>query len=147
MTNSIVDSLSLDEKQSQEMKQRFSQQFNSDRTKSQLERVFYIFPNKDVKVGDSWQKNSVVKGEMGGNYTSTYKVTDIEGDIVTLTERTKIEPGEGKEKINGLIKGNILVDSRLGLVVNADQEMTLTINEGGKSSSIKMITKIKGKAR
>ncbi|HMK27429.1 MAG TPA: DUF6263 family protein [Chitinophagaceae bacterium] len=147
MTNAIVDSLSLDEKQSQEMKQRFSQQFNSEKTKSQLERVFYIFPNREVKVGDSWQKNSVVKGEIGGNYTSTYKVTDIEGDIVTLTERTQVEPGEGNEKISGLIKGTIVVDSRLGLVVNADQDMTMTINESGKSSSIKMITKIKGKAR
>ena len=147
MTNTIVDSLSLDEKQSQEMKQRFSQQFNSERTKSQFERVFYIFPNKEVKVGDSWQKNSVVKGEMGGNYTSTYKVTDIEGDMVTLSERTKVGPADEKAKMTGEITGTIIVDSRLGLVVNADQETNMTIEDGGKSSAIKMVTKIKGQAK
>jgi hypothetical protein len=67
--------------------------------------------------------------------------------MVTLTERTNVEPGDEKTKITGGIKGTIVVDSRLGLGVNADQDTNLTIVEGEKSSKIKTVTKIKGKAR
>ncbi len=147
MANAIVDSMAVGEKERQEMKQKFSQQFNSEKMKSQLGRIFYIFPNKEVKVGDNWQKTSQVSGEMGGEYTSTYKVTDIEGDMVTLSENTKVESSQEKLKLSGDIKGTIVVDSRLGLVVNADQDMKLRTEVEGKSFEIKMKTKIKGKAR
>jgi hypothetical protein len=147
MANSIVDSMSLDGEQRLEMKKKFEEQFNSEKMKSQLGRIFYIFPNKEVKVGDSWQKNSQVTGDMGGIYKSTYKVTDIEGDMVTLDEKTKVESSQEKMNLHGDINGTIVVDSRLGLVVNADQDMKMTVEAAGKKIEIKAKTKIKGKAR
>ncbi len=147
MANNIVDSMDMDEKEREEMRKEFGKQFNAEKTKGQLERIFYIFPNKEVKVGDSWQKNSKVTGEMGGAYSSTYKVTDIEGDMVTLEENTKVESIEEKMNVKGNIKGTIVVDSRLGLVVDSDQEMKMTADAAGKSFEIKAKTKIKGKAR
>lgn len=147
MANAIVDSMAIDDEKRQEMKQKFNQQFNSEKMKSQLGRLLYIFPNKEVKVGDSWQKTSQVSGEMGGEYTSTYKVTDIEGDMVTLSENTKVESSQEKMKLSGDIKGTIVVDSRLGLVVNADQDTKMTAEAAGKGFEIRMKTKIKGKAR
>jgi hypothetical protein len=147
MAKTIVDSMSLDEEKRREMMQKFSQQFNAEKMKSQLGRIFYIFPNKEVKVGDSWQKNSQVTGEMAGAYTSTYKVTDIEGDMVTLSENTKVESTGEKMKLKGDMKGTIVVDSRLGLVVNADQDFKMSTEGDGKSFEIKGKTKIKGKAR
>ncbi len=147
MANTIVDSMSLDEAESREMKEKFNQQFNSDKMKSQMGRMFYIFPNKEVKIGDSWQKNSDVSGDMAGHYNSTYKVTDIEGDMVTLAENTKVESNENKMNLKGDIKGTIVVDSRLGLVVDGNQETTMTAEAAGKSFEIKAKTKIKGKAR
>ena len=147
MANAIVDSMAVGEEERLEMKKKFSQQFNSDKMKSQLGRIFYIFPNKEVKVGDSWQKSSLVIGEMGGTYNSTYKVTDIEGDIVTLSENTKVESSQEKMKLSGDIKGSIVVDSRLGLVVNADQDTKMKAEAEGKSFEMRMKTKIKGKAR
>jgi hypothetical protein len=147
MANTIVDSMSIDEDQRQEMKKKFDEQFNSEKMKSQLGRIFYIFPNKEVKIGDSWQKNSMVAGDMAGSYISTYKVTDIEGDMVTLSENTKVESSEDKMNLTGDIKGTIVVDSRLGLVVNADQDMKMKLGAAGKEIEIKAKTKIKGKAR
>jgi hypothetical protein len=147
MANNIVDSMSFDEEQSRQLKEKFNQQFNSEKMKSQLGRMFYIFPNKEVKVGDSWQKISDVSGDMAGNYNSTYKVTDIEGDMVTLEENTKVESGQEKMNLKGDIKGTIVVDSRSGLLVNADQDMRMTTDVGGKNFDMKLKTKIKGKAR
>jgi hypothetical protein len=147
MAKTIVDSMSLDEEQSRKMKENFSKQFNGEKMKSQFARMFYIFPDKEVKIGDSWQKKSDLAGDMPGSYHSTYKVTDIEGDMVTLEENTKVESSREKMNLTGDIKGTIVVDSRLGLVVSADQDMKMTMEAAGNNIEIKAKTKIKGKAR
>lgn len=147
MTRSIVDSMGVDEKMKEQMQQQFSKQFNENSMKDQFERVLYIFPNKEVKVGDSWQKTTTPGGAMGGKYTSTYTVSEIEGDMVTLEEKSKIEIDGASAEMNmkGDITGTLVIDSRSGLVVSADQDMDLKITTEGKE--MKMKTKIKGKAR
>ncbi len=143
----IIDSLGLGEKEKQEMKKKFDGQFNAKNMQGQFDRFLYIFPNKEVKVGDTWQKKSDVSGPMAGKYNSSYKVTDIEGEMVTLDETTKVESADEKIKMKGDIKGTIVVDSKTGLVVTADQEIEMTTETNGKSMKMKGKTKIKGKAR
>jgi Family of unknown function (DUF6263) len=147
MAQSIVDSLHLGEKEKQQMIQQFSQQFNDQNIKDQFERVLYIFPNKEVKVGDSWQKTTTPGGVMGGKYTSTYTVSEIEGDMVTLEEKSKIDGASTAMNMKGNITGTLVIDSRSGLVVSADQDMDLKITTDGKEMKMKGKTKIKGKAR
>lgn len=143
----IIDSLGLGEKEKQEMKKKFDGQFNAKNMQGQFDRFLYIFPNKEVKVGDTWQKKSDVSGPMAGKYNSSYKVTDIEGEMVTLDETTKVESADEKMKMKGDIKGTIVVDSKTGLVVTADQEIEMTTETNGKSMKMKGKTRIKGKAR
>ena len=143
----LADSLDLNEKDRGDMMKQFNEQFNAKSTKSQFERFFYIFPNKEVKVGDSWQKNSEISGPAGGKYASTYKVTEIEGDMVTLEETTKMESEDEKNNLKGDIKGTLVVDSKSGLVVSADQDMKMATDVGGMKFEINGKTKIKGKAR
>ena len=147
MASTIVDSLGLDEEQKQEMRKQFDGQFNAKNMQGQFDRFLYIFPNKEVKVGDTWQKKSDVSGPMAGKYNSTYKVTDIEGEMVTLDETTKLESADEKMKMKGDIKGTIVVDSKTGLVVSADQDIKMTTEVNGTSMEMKGKTKIKGKAR
>ncbi len=147
MAKLLADSLDLNEKDRQDMMKQFDGQFNAKSTKDQFERFFYIFPNKEVKVGDSWQKNTAASGPMGGKYTSTYKVTEIEGEMVTLEETTKVESDNEKMNMKGDIKGVLVVDSKSGLVVTADQDMKLASDAGGMKFEIIGKTKIKGKAR
>lgn len=147
MAQSIVDSMNLDETLKQKMTEQFSQQFNEQNIKEQFERFLYIFPNKEVKVGDSWQKTTTPGGAMGGKYVSTYTVSDIEGDIVTVEEKSKIDGMSSSMKMNGDITGTLVIDSKSGLVVNADQDMALTMNTSGKEIKMKGKSKIKGKAR
>lgn len=147
IAQSIMDSMHLGEKEKQEMTQQFSQQFNEQNIKDQFERVLYIFPNKEVKVGDSWQKTTTPGGVMGGKYTSTYTVSEIEGDMVTLEEKSKIEGTSEGLNMKGDITGTLVVDSKTGLVVNADQDVEITTTKDGTSMKMKGKTKIKGKAR
>ncbi len=147
MGESIADSLEIDSTERAQLISQFNKQFNGEQIGGQLDRFWYIFPNKEVKVGDSWQKSSDISGELPGKYNSTYKVTEIEGDMVTLDEKTKIDSDQGKMKLKGEVNGTIVVDSRSGLVVNADQEMKITAEAEGKSFDIVGKSKIKGKAR
>lgn len=146
MAGAIADSLGLDEKQKQLMAARFDQQFNDKEVQGQFEQVFNILPNKEVKVGDSWKK-TINAGSMfrGSAMTSTYTVDEIEGDMVTLEEKTQVQPN-GQTGMSGTISGTLVVDSRTGLVVNADRDITLSMTQGGKEVTMKGKSKIKGKA-
>lgn len=143
----IADSLGLENEQKQMMKQQFDSQFNEEQLKQSLGRFWYIFPNKEIKVGDTWTKNFEMGGKMGGKYISDYKVTDIEGDMVTLDEHTKIESNGGDKNISGTVTGTMVVDSRTGLIVTADQDMNIKASDSGQTAEMKVKSKLKGKAR
>lgn len=147
MAQSIADSMGLKEKERTAMIEKFNKQFNEESTKEQFERFLYIFPNKEVKVGDSWQKSTTTTGQIAGTYNSTYTVKEIEGDMVTLEEKTKVNADNEQMKMNGDVTGTLIVDSKTGLVVNADQKMTVTTSVAGSTIEIKAVTRIKGKAR
>ncbi|HQV59280.1 MAG: hypothetical protein IPQ25_19345 [Chitinophagaceae bacterium] len=151
MAESIVSSMDIDDKggkeESEKMKKQFDQQFNDKNIREQFERVLYIFPNKEVKVGDSWEKSTNMAGQLTGKMNSTYTVTDIEGDMVTLEEKTKIGSAEEGAELEGEQNGILVVDSRTGLVVTADLVMNMTAKAGGIAIDINGKTKIKGKAR
>jgi hypothetical protein len=148
MAKNIADSLELSEQERAEMMKEFDGQFNAGEITKSLERFWYIFPNKEVKVGDSWDKVTEVEGKLPAKYRSTYKVTEIEGDMVTLEESSKIESKEGGLiSLTGDVTGTIVVDSRYGLVVTADQDMKMKASAQGMSFDIRGKSKIKGKAR
>jgi Family of unknown function (DUF6263) len=147
MAASMFDSIGLEGSERDKAMEQFNKQFNEEGMKSQFERVLYIFPNKEVKIGDSWEKTTTAAGQMGGNYTSTYTVKEIEGDIVTLEEKSKIDGTQAGMEIKGNVKGLIVVDSKSGLVVSSDQDMNIKISKEGQSFDMKAKNKIKGKAR
>lgn len=147
MARSIADSFGLEGEKKQEMIQSFNQQFNEKSIKEQFEKVLYIFPNKEVKIGDSWEKKTLTSGPMVANYNSTYIVKDIEGDMVTLEEVTKIESDQEQMKLKGEQTGTLVVDSKTGLVVTADMDISMATSGGGTKIDMKGKTKIRGKAR
>lgn len=149
MAKAMADSLGLEGDEREQMVNAFDKSFNEKDMKGQFERFLYIFPNKEIKVGDTWDRTTVTGGQMPGKYTSTYTVKEIEGDMVTLEEKSKIEGREAGEAdaMSGNVSGIIVVDSRSGLVVNADQDISMKIEKNGQKISLNAKTKTKGKAR
>lgn len=143
----LADSLGFEGEKKEMMMKQLNGRFNADEIRQSLGRFWYIFPNKEVKVGDTWTKSSELGGNVPAKYISNYKVTDIEGDMVTLEENTKIQTKEEGKEVSGKVTGSMVVDSRSGLVVTADQEMTINATENGKTVEIKVTSKLKGKAR
>ena len=111
---------------------------------SQLDRFWYIFPNKEVKVGDSWVKNSDLSGQMPGKYNSTYTVSEIEGDLVTLDEDTKVSIEEANalaDQVRRLLKHpamepSILHEFHFGGYAKYNAELIAFMNELYQRSGI-----------
>jgi len=146
MVEAMVDSFGIEGSEKDQMVAQFEQSFNDQSVKEQFERFWYIFPNKSVKVGDSWEKKSTATGMAAGNYNSTYTVKEIEGDMVTLEENTTITGGKEGMNLEGKVKGELVIDSKTGLIVNADQDLTITTTMEGVSIDIIGKSKLKGKA-
>ena len=145
--NDMIDSLPGDESVKEQARASMKDQFNEQSMKDNFAQVFTIFPNKEVKVGDSWEKSYNTGGKMGAKFSTIYTVKDIEGDHVTLSTDTKISPAGSESEVEGKQTGNILVDSKTGLMINASFDQDMKVKSQGNTVEVISKGKIKGKAR
>jgi len=139
--NGIIGSAGLNEEMELQMRASLKDQFSEQELKNQLAPVFVIFPDQEVKQGDSWQRKYRITGKVPADFTTTYTVTQVEGDHVTLDAKSVIGPAGDGMQVNGKQSGMLLLNSKTGLVLNAEfkQEMKtnandlqVTINAAGK---------------
>jgi hypothetical protein len=127
----MVDSVHADENMKMQIRASLQDQFNDQNIKDQFAQVFTIFPNREVKVGDSWEKSWQIGGRMPANYVTKYTVKDVEGDHVNLDAKTSIQSENEQMKVKGTQDGKLLVDANTGLVINATfvQEIATTAGD------------------
>jgi hypothetical protein len=145
IVESLFDSIGMDEQAKNKARASMKDQFNDETIKGRFAMVFTFFPNREVKPGDTWEKTYSIGGSMGGKFTTTYTVKDIDGDHVSLTSVSKISSGDGGD-ISGTQTGNLLVDSKTGLMIDGEFEQLLQTRNEGRPVTIKSTGKIKGKA-
>ncbi|GAB4092492.1 DUF6263 family protein [Flaviaesturariibacter terrae] len=94
------------------VQQSFSSQF--DETKMmQTFQAYYIYPDKAVKVGDSWVRESTASGV---NMRNTYTVRSVEGGKVTLDVKGDI----GNDSVKGTQTGTLLIEQATGLIISGN---------------------------
>jgi hypothetical protein len=142
----IVDSLTVPENIKMQLRASLQDQFNEQSTKDFFSNAFFIFPAREVKLGDSWKKTTMLGGKIGATQTATYTVTAVEGDIYTLGAESEFS-SEGEQKVSGTQKSTLLVDSRTGLLVNGDYEQKLQVEVEGTPLKITANGYIKGSER
>ena len=142
----MIDSLGLDAQMKTQVLASMKDQFNEQTMKDNMAQLFTIFPNKEIKVGDSWDKSYTTGGKMAGKFTTTYTVKEIEGDHVTMSTKTKIGPIDNTTEIDGTQTGNIIVDSKTGLMINAEYNQDIKVTTQGVTVDIVGKGKIRGKA-
>ena len=142
----MVDSMGLDENMKAQLTASLKDQFSEQTMKDQFAQVFTIFPNKEIKVGDSWEKEYSTSGRMAAKYTTTYTAKEIEGDHVTLTAKTKITSSANGQEMDGTQTGNIIVDSKTGMMVNAEFDQNIEVKTQGQKVEVIGKGRIKGKA-
>ena len=100
------------------MQQAFAQQFNSEKMKDAFQS-YNIYPNKEVKVGDSWERTATMSGiELKSKYT----VKSIEGNSVSLAMTGDV----ANPQLKGTQSGTLLVDKNTGLILKGDIEQHFT---------------------
>ena len=142
--NGMIASAGLNEEMELQMRASLKDQFSEPELKNQLAPLFVIFPDQVIKVGDNWQRKYEITGKVPADFTTTYTVTQIEGDHVTLDAKSVIGPaGEGMQ-ITGKQSGNLLVNSKTGLVVNAEFQREMETNANDLQVTISGAGKVTG---
>jgi hypothetical protein len=141
----MIDAMNVDENLKAQTLASMKDQFSEQSIKDQFAQCFYIFPNKEVKVGDSWDKTFTTGGKMASKNVTTFTVKGIEGNHVSLTTRTKISSDTPGQEISGTQSGNVLVDSKSGLMINAEFDQDINVQTQGQSVTVIGKGKIKGK--
>ena len=124
----VVSEAGLPEEMKPMLRQNFQQRFNDDAVKQMFSQSFEIFPNKPVKIGDSWKRSSNI---MKQNISTVYTVKNIKGSRVFLTGASKIKSDDGKS--SGTQTSKLIIDSRTGLMIDGAFDQ--------KSDDASMITK------
>jgi hypothetical protein len=129
----MANEMKMDEAKKKQVIEGFKNQFNENAVKESFGQSFDIFPDKKVKVGDSWQKKTtsgVGKTKMTTN--TTYTVKGIKGNTMELASASKMD-------LNGQsadMKGTLFVDINTGMVKNG----TIKQSMGGERKMMNTIT-------
>jgi hypothetical protein len=146
MLQGMADSMGANEDMRDKIAASLKDQFNEQTIKDQFAQIFTIFPNKEIKTGDSWEKIFSIGGKMPAKYHTTYTVKEIEGDNVTLATKSRIESDGGDVEVKGNQTGEMIIDSKSGLMINGSFNQELDTKVQGMSMTISGRGKIKGKA-
>jgi hypothetical protein len=111
----VVGEMNVPEEMKPMMRQNFQKQFNDDAVKQMFSQSFEIFPNKYVKVGDSWKKNSSVPA-LKQDIATIYTVKNIKGNRVFINGESKLKSSDGKT--SGMQTSKLIIDSKTGLMID-----------------------------
>ena len=140
---SMLNVITLDKELKAEAMTALKEQFNEKSLKDLFTPMFSIYPNKEIKPGDTWEKEYSSSGNLPLNYATTYSVKEIEGDQITLNAKTKIKATNEME-IHGSQNGTILIDSKSGLIIRAEYDQSIESNLRGMKINMEGKGKING---
>ena len=136
IADAVLNEMNLPDQTKPMMRQNFQKQFNDDAVKQMFSQAFEIYPNKFVKVGDTWKSNSslaVMKREV----STVYTVKNIRGNRVFINGESKLRSSGGKS--TGTQTSKLIIDSKTGLMIDGifDQKS----NEGGMNAKSRITGK------
>jgi len=107
---------------------------NSDQMGQMFDNMFAPFPEKEVAIGDSWDKEAEIKSANGPmRVKAKYKVENISDKEVTLSVEGDLngdmEGGGQSVKMSGKMSGNMIIDREQGWTnsVNMLQDISMTV--------------------
>lgn len=132
----------------------------SEDLKQSMETSLNIFPDKAVKVGDTWKKDAAMSMQMFKmNISSTYTLTEVKGNIATITMDSEIKMGQDNNsqtngmtmEMKGTQKGKMDVELNTGMTLtgNITQDIKGEMQVQGQKMpmNIKSEIKITGKQK
>jgi hypothetical protein len=118
----MVKEMNVPEASKAQMLDQFKSQFNDETVKETFGQAFNIYPDKPVKVGDTWQKTVTSKS---GPVTTTYTVQEIKDGKVKLFARSK-SPIDIKTTMHVNAKTGLVMDANINQKRGGERKMTGT---------------------
>jgi len=123
----------------------FKEQFSDEQVKKNFSESFNMLPNKNIKIGDTWNisTDKSVMG-MGIKTENTYTLKEIKGnqaivDIVSTFLTDKTEEGMLAMEMDGTQTGTLKIDINTGLTIEGDiKQMINGTQVGGQGMSMKI---------
>ena len=129
---------------------QMSQQFSDESMKNMFGQSFYSYPDKAVKIGDSWNvKNSFLMSGMNFNINANNTLKGINANMATIEVESDIDMDMEGGKLTGKQAGSIIVDTATGIPATSDisQNINGSIKAQGMDIQMEMITKTKTTAK
>jgi len=112
----LVAGMQVPEGTKQKLLESFRSKFNENDVKETFSQTFSILPGKKVKVGDTWEKESLIRvGPAKGKLLTVYTVRSMNGNTVKISGKGKLQSETGKEA--GRQNSNLVIDAPTGLVL------------------------------
>lgn len=105
------------------------------------------YPKEEVAVGDTWEKEIIIKAGNKMNCSAKYTLTEIKGDTAIISIEGNLY-GSGNKfgnefSMEGTLTGTIMVDIPTGWPINSDSHQDFTLKMGGKDIPMKYDIKCK----
>ncbi len=125
------------------MQASLMQSFSDSAIRKMLGQVTEIYPEKPVKVGDTWKKNmDITSGPILMMMDNTYKLTSVSGGVANVSVDSKITTKPAGEAagmpgmeldLKGTQKGDMKIEVATGLIQNSTlkQDISGDITAGG----------------
>jgi hypothetical protein len=152
LINSMIAAMKLPDEARLMVEASLKDQFSAEKIKESFAPMFNIYPGREIKLGDSWERSYELKSGAAAKYTTQYTVKSFDGDKVLLDTKTKVESitdtssanSSGGMQMSGTQSGVMTVNLTSGLVL--DGELIQNLETSG-DLKMKMVGKIKMKGR
>lgn len=147
IVRAMIDSMGLPPEAQAQVSASLSDQFNENDIRNSFQTAYSIYPNKPIKVGESWTRTASVKGKMPMMIDSKYTVKAIENGIATLNVASTFSPleKEGDSNIKGTQEGEMQVELATGITTDAKLNQQFTMETQGVPVEVKSLVTIKSK--
>lgn len=135
IAKNVLQELNINDKEKEkEIKDIIKNNFGEEELMKAIERITYFYPNKAVKVGDSWNHEIDLSGNFQIESENEYKLRNsqdgtseikIKGDIKNKNEADPIIIGDAKityEDMKGIESGTISLNEENGLIKREEIE-------------------------
>ena len=121
----------IPEAQIEQLKLQLMKTYGEEAFRGNIEMVTSVFPDKEVAVGDTWSKTTILKSTMSAsikstfelkNITDTYYVIEGASTIDTIDKDTYVESNGllMKFDLQGTMKSTIKVDRKTGWIIESE---------------------------
>ena len=157
MLDNMATKMSTDSNQVKQIKTALAKQFSAEVVKQTMESSFKIYPDRAVKIGDSWTVDTKMQMSMPIETITQYTLKDVKDNIAILSVKgTLVSKGnfevmgsKMETDLSGTNSGETSLDIKTGIVLNSHLRVELygKMKSMGKDIDFEMqgINKIVGK--